>query len=101
MPQYSPVRIQFGLRGWAAIVVGLAIVGAIAFLAIGLLVFLLPVLILSPVLYWLMPKHGRNRVGPAEKEPAGGTTIIDGNFRVIDRSAMDQTQGTAKERRDE
>jgi hypothetical protein len=45
------------------------------------------VLLLSTVLYWFLPKPKRSPVVPAEKPPAGGTTIIDGNFRVIDRSA--------------
>jgi hypothetical protein len=81
----SPVRIQFGLRGWAAIVAGLAILGVIAFLAVGLLIFLLPVLLLSTVLYWFLPKPKRSSVFPAEKPPGAGTTIIDGNFRVIER----------------
>lgn len=83
----SPIRIQFGLRGWAAIILGLVIVCVIAFLAIGFLIFLLPVLLLSTVLYWFLPRPKRSPVFPAEKPPAGGTTIIDGNFRVIDRSA--------------
>ena len=85
MPQHSPIRIQLGLRGWAAIVLGLAILAGIVFLTIGLLVFLLPVLLLAPILYWLLPKPKIYRVGnPATKKAADGATVIDGEFRVMD-----------------
>jgi hypothetical protein len=82
------MRIQFGLRGWAAIVAGLAILAAIALLAIGLFIFILPVLILAPVFYWLVPRPKAYRVSdPASKKAAGDTSIIDGEFRVIDAGA--------------
>jgi hypothetical protein len=83
--QESPRHIRVGLRGWVAIATGLALLVALAFLAIGLFIFFLPVLILAPVLYWLMPKPKIYRVSnPASKNSARGTTIIDGEFRVID-----------------
>lgn len=86
--QESPRHIRFDLRGWAAIATGLALLVAVAFLAIGLFIFFLPILILAPVLYWLMPKPKFYRVGnPASKNSAKGTTIIDGEFRVIDANA--------------
>ena len=47
-PPNAPIRIQFGLSGWVAIISALAIfallVAAIAFVAVGLFVFFLPVL---------------------------------------------------------
>jgi hypothetical protein len=93
----SPIRIQFGLRGWAAIALGLAILAGVAFLAIGFLIFLLPILILSSILYWLLPKQRLYRVGtPAEKEARNGTTIIDGEFRVIEASTTKEP-GARKE----
>jgi hypothetical protein len=89
-PHNSPVRVQFGLRGWAAIVTAVIVLGAVTVLAFGFLVFMLPVLILAPVIYWLVPKPKVYRVNnPAEKEVAGGTTIIDGDFRVISGGASE------------
>ena len=89
MPQRAPLRIQIGLRGWAAIAAGLAILAAGIFLAIGLFVFLLPVLLLAPILYWLLPKPKIYRVGnPASEKAAQGATIIDGEFRVMDASVL-------------
>ena len=83
--QESPKHIRFDLRGWAAIATGLALLVAVTFLAIGLFIFFLPVLLLAPVLYWLMPKPKGYRVSnTASKKAAKGTTIIDGEFRVID-----------------
>lgn len=83
MQQLPPVRIQFGLRGWAAIILGLAIIGAVAFLAIGLLIFLLPVMLLSTLLYWFLPKPKRHPVFPVA--PPRDSAVIDGNFQVIER----------------
>jgi hypothetical protein len=83
--QDSPRHIRFDLRGWAAIATGLALLVAVTFLAIGLFIFFLPVLILAPVLYWLMPKPKIYRVSnPTSEKTTKGTTIIDGEFRVID-----------------
>jgi hypothetical protein len=93
MPQRNsyPIRTQFGLRGWSAIGGAIIVLGAVAVLAVGLLVFLLPVLILSPILYWLMPKPKPYWAGdPVANEPAKGATIIDGEFRVIEASASDK-----------
>ena len=89
MPQLpnSPIRIQFGLRGWAAIAVGLAILGAVAFVAVGLFIFFLPLLLLAPVLYWLLPKPKIYRVGNPAAKRANDATIIDGEFRVIDATS--------------
>ena len=96
MPQRAPLRIQIGLRGWAAIAAGLAILAAGIFLAIGLIVFLLPLLLLAPILYWLLPKPKIYRVGnPGTKKAAEGAAVIDGEFRVIDASTMEEKAGQA------
>jgi hypothetical protein len=92
MPQTpnSPLRIQFGLRGWAAIAVGLLLLGALAFLALGIFIIFLPLMLLAPVFYWLLPKPARYRAGNA----AGKETIIDGDFEVVD-----PTSGSGPENR--
>ena len=50
-------RLQIGLKGWASIVVGLAVFIAItSFLAVGFLFVVLPMIVLSPVIYYFRPK---------------------------------------------
>jgi hypothetical protein len=88
----SQYRIQFGLKGWAAIVIGLtAFIAVAAALAIGFLFIALPMIVLAPVLYWFMPKRKVFFVGTpgtikqtndASGSPPG--TVIDGTFREID-----------------
>jgi hypothetical protein len=91
MPRPSPLRIQFGLRGWAAIAAALVLLAAVIFLAIGLFVFLLPVLLLAPILYWLLPKPKIYRISnPASA--AEGATVIDGEFRVMDVSPVQEAK---------
>ena len=91
----SQYRLQFGVKGWAAIVLGIAILVAtliaVAFLAISLLVFALPVMLVAPVLFYFMPKRkvffvgtpGATGMTNTTNESTPGT-IIDGSFRVID-----------------
>jgi hypothetical protein len=96
-PPKSPIRIQFGLSGWVAIISALAIfvvlVAAIAFLAVGLFVFFLPVLLIAPVLYYFMPNL-RPRVVPlsglATQWESKCQTIIDGEFRVVDANEVEE-----------
>ena len=89
MPQpiNSPIRIQFGVRGWAAIAIALAILAAFAVLAVSFLVFLLPVLLITPILYWLMPKPKLHPVSHAMNgkisRPSTDTDIIEGEFTVV------------------
>ena len=96
----SPIRIQFGLRGWAAIAVGMAILVAIALLAIGFLVFLLPVLLIAPILYWLMPKpkpilNSMNNNMP--RQATNDAEIIEGEFTVVSATAVEPQSGSSGE----
>jgi len=87
----SPIRIQFGLRGWAATAVGTAILAAISFLAIGFIIFILPVVLLGSILFLFLPKPTLYQIGiPSEKPPVKGTTIIEGEFSVIDGTSDDK-----------
>jgi hypothetical protein len=89
----SPVQFQFGVRGWAAIAVGLAILAAAAFLAVGFLILILPVMLLAPILFWVLPKPTFYRVGtPPENPPATEAAVIEGDFKVID-NAIDRRSG--------
>lgn len=99
-PPNSPIRVQFGLSGWVAIISALAIfallVAAIAFLAVGLFVFFLPVLLIAPILYYFLPNL-RPKVAPlngvAAQWETKGQTVIDGEFRVV---GADGSEGNAK-----
>lgn len=90
MPQQNGSRIhifRFGLRGWAAIGLGIFALLAAAILALGLFVLFLPVLLLAPVLVYFMPRlkpYAMRKSG--EKNP----TIIDGDFQVIDGGAHEE-----------
>jgi len=86
-------QFQFGVRGWAAVAVGLVMLVAVALLAIGFFVLILPVLVLAPILFWILPKPNLYRVvTPAEKPPATDATIIEGNYKVIG-NRVDQNSG--------
>jgi hypothetical protein len=88
----SQYRLQFGLKGWTSIIVGLAIFIAVAtFLAIGFFFVVLPMILLAPVIYYFMPwkseqfmrKPETIRTIMATGEVKGGA-VIDGEYRVIE-----------------
>src|ERR1700677_4641703 len=87
----SPFRFQFGVRGWAAISVGLAIFAVIGLLAVGFLFLVLPVALFASIVFWFLPKPRIHKVGSPSDEPPAATnaTVIEGNFKVIS-SAPDQ-----------
>jgi hypothetical protein len=84
----SPIQFRFGVRGWAAIAVGLVILAVVTFLAIGIFILLLPVVLLASILFWFLPKPSFHRVGArSEKPPVAEATIIEGHFKVIDNTS--------------
>ena len=91
----SQCRIQLGIKGWAAIAIGLtAFIAVATVLAIGFFFVVLPMVILAPLIYWLMPKQRVFFVGsPGASKPmndANDSTpgpIIDGTYREIDTNA--------------
>lgn len=53
----SQYRLQFGLKRWVTIAVGLAIFIAVAiFLSIGFFFVVLPMILLAPIIYYFTPK---------------------------------------------
>jgi hypothetical protein len=85
MQRNFPFQFQFDVRGWAAVAVGLALLAALAFLAVGLFILILPLMLLAPILFWFLPKPKVYRVGtPSQKPPPTEATIIEGEFKVID-----------------
>lgn len=75
MPQPTDPRprLRLSLRGWAAVTAGLVILCATALLAIGFLVFVLPVLVLGSLLYFFLPRR---------RPPSN---VLEGDFRVVDQ----------------
>ena len=101
VPNNSPIRIQFGFRGWAAIAFALAILAAAALLAVSVFVLLLPALLIAPILYWLMPKP-KPRPLPSSTNygvprPAIDTEIIEGDFTVVREAPIEQKIRSSRE----
>jgi hypothetical protein len=79
----SPIRIQFGVRGWAAIGMAAAMLALLVFLALGFLILLLPIALIGSALYWLLPRPRIYRFGnPGEESPAEDVGVIEGTFRA-------------------
>ena len=87
----SQYRVQFGIKGWALVAVGVtAFIAVATALAIGFFFIALPMIILSPLLYWFMPKRKINVViNPGatgvvyDADDSTPGTIIDGTYREI------------------
>jgi membrane protein implicated in regulation of membrane protease activity len=90
-PLYFRFRSRPGLAGWATILIVVALIIAlilvIALVAVGVFLFLLPVLALSALVYYLLP---RARIRPGQPHPGRGPQIIDGEFRVVDSAESDR-----------
>jgi len=91
----SPVRTQISLRGWAAIAASLIILIAvpvvIVFFAIGLLVFVLPAMLLAPLIYYFVPKSKPvHPVRASAVEERKRPTTIDATFRVTDMTIPEE-----------
>ena len=83
-PQDTPIRPRIGARAWASIIIGLliaaAILIAIAVVAVGVFLFLLPFVAIMALLYYLFPSRFRPR---NYRKSNVDVTIIDGDFRVV------------------
>ena len=82
-PQYRPIRVRLGARAWVSIIIGLFILGlvlvAVAVLALGVFLFVLPFVAVMTVLYYLFPSWFRRR----SYRQSAHVTIIDGDYRVV------------------
>ena len=101
-PSKIPQHIQFTLSGWIAVAGALAIFAAVAiaitFFAVGLFVFLLPALLVTPILYYFRPKPWLAPMGDDAKRgnPTHGADIIEGDFKVVSTNkAEDKTNPTS------
>jgi hypothetical protein len=88
----SQYRLQFGLKGWASIIVGSGILIAVTtFLAIGFFFVVLPMILLAPVIYYFMPRKSWHVASTPETigtmrapDEVKGGAVIDGEYRVIE-----------------
>ena len=89
-PRQFRILPRLGLRGWLtvglALATSLAILAAVAVVALGVLLFLLPVLAVATVLYYLFPSRFRT----AHYQRGSQSTIIDGEFRVVDSAQLEK-----------
>jgi hypothetical protein len=90
-PRQFRIWPRLGLRGWLTLIIALvvlvAVLIAIAALALGILLFLLPVIAVVAVLFYIFPSMFR----PA-KSRRKDTTIIDGEYRVVDSAEIERRQ---------
>ncbi len=92
-PSNAARHIQFTLSGWIALASALAIFAAIAvaitFLAVSLMIFLLPALLLAPVLYYFRSKPLLTPLGDDAKPETRSANVIEGDFRVLSTDKAD------------
>jgi cobalamin synthase len=90
-PRQFRIWPRLGLRGWVtlifALAVTLAILVAITAVALGIVLFLLPVLAVAALLFYLFPSMFR----PAQSRRKDAT-IIDGEYRVVDSAEIERRQ---------
>jgi hypothetical protein len=85
----SSIGFKLGLRGWASVIVGLAIFATlivfVSLLALGILVIAVPVFLVAPLVLYF---RRRNAPGIIKEPPEDGPTVpnsqpetIDGTYR--------------------
>lgn len=89
------IRLQtyrpLGFKSWLTIILALiltaGILVAVAVIALGTFLIVLPVLIVALVVYALFPKRKRPPGQRHAEEPA----VVDGEFRVVDSGEADRS----------
>ena len=89
MPQPMGFHLRLGWSGWLTllIVFGLviAIAAAVAIVVLGVFIVLLPIVLISALLFYLFPSLRRRRGGKM-----GETDIIEGEYRIVDPRQLEQ-----------
>jgi hypothetical protein len=74
-----------GLAGWVAILASMVLLAAVVvglvILALGFLIFVLPVLLITSAVYYLLM---RSKLRQARYRPSANATIIEGEYSVVD-----------------
>jgi len=88
----APGQFQFQLSGWKAIAFGLVflaiIIAVLILLTIGFFVIALPIMLLSPVLFYFVPKLKPKRF---TQDEATGSPMNDGEVIDVDYQVVDET----------
>lgn len=89
MPQPMGFRVRMGWSGWLVLLISLGVVFAIAavvaIVLLGAFILLLPIVLISTLLFYLFPGLRPRRPGrPADPD------IIEGEYRVIDPGQIDR-----------
>jgi len=88
----APGQFQFQLSGWKAIAFGLAflaiIIAVLILLTIGFFVIALPIMLLSPVLFYFVPRLRPKRF---TQDEATGSPMNDGEIIDVDYQVVDET----------
>lgn len=89
MPQPMGFHLRLGWSGWLTllIVLGLviAIAAVVAIFLLGVFIVLLPVVLVSALLFYLFPGLRQRRPGKR-----GETDIIEGEYRVVDPRQLER-----------
>jgi membrane protein DedA with SNARE-associated domain len=99
MPELRFVQIHRGLgfKGWAAVVLALAVIAgvaiAVAVVAVSLFLIFIPVMIVVAFAYYLVRRFSRR------SRPTGEPGIIEGEFRIL--NAEDQQSNANDGRQDQ
>jgi hypothetical protein len=89
MPQPMGFRVRMGWSGWLVLLISLGVVFAIAavvaIVLLGAFIVLLPVVLISTLLFYLFPGLRPRRAGPR-----ADADIIEGEYRVVDPRQLDR-----------
>ncbi len=91
MTQPGQFRVfpRLGLKGWAVVILWLSLLAAVlitfTLIAFGIFLFLLPVFVIMTLLYILFP-----RMRGAQRRREQKTTIIDGEYRIVERDSSEE-----------
>jgi hypothetical protein len=89
MPQPMGFHVRLGWSGWFTLLIALslilAIAAVVATLVLGAFIILLPVALISALLFYLFPGLRRQRPGQR-----GQVEIIEGEYRVVDPHQLER-----------
>jgi hypothetical protein len=89
MPQPMGFRVRLGWSGWLTLLISLGVVFAIAavvaIVLLGAFIVLLPVVLISTLLFYLFPSLRPRRPGSRAE-----ADIIEGEYRIVDPRQIDR-----------
>ena len=89
MPQPMGFHVRMGWSGWLVLLISLGVVFAIAavvaIVLLGAFIVLLPVVLISTLLFYSVPEPQTPAPGPRAE-----VDIIEGEYRVVDPRQLDR-----------